>query len=147
MKVVLLKDVAGIGRKYDVKNVADGYALNFLIPRKLATAGTPQSIAHAERVASEQKSIENIQADLLRKNLKSLEETSLTISGKANEKGHLFAGLHKEAIVSELKKQKGIDILAEFIDLSHPIKEIGEHLISVKVHDKTTQFKLIIKAL
>ena len=52
MKVVLLKDIPGVGRKNEVKNVSDGYALNMLIPKKLVVPGTPASIAHAERLKS-----------------------------------------------------------------------------------------------
>ena len=52
MKIVLLKDVAGVGQKNDVQSVSDGYALNFLIPKKLAVAGTPKAIAHAKRLES-----------------------------------------------------------------------------------------------
>ncbi len=147
MKVVLLKDVQGLGRKNDVKNVSDGYALNQLIPKKLAVLGTPASIAHAERLKSEQDSERKIQEDLLFKNLASVEGVRVELSGKANEKGHLFASIHRETIVSELKKQKGVDILPEFLQLDKPIKEVGEHKIIFKVQGKTGGFILSVKAI
>ncbi len=146
MKVVLLKDVAGVGIKNDVKNVSDGYALNLLIPKKLAVAGTPSTIAHAERLKSEQAMERKVQEDLLFKNLSSIEGVKIEMSGKANDKGHLFASIHVEAIVAELKKQKGIDMLPEFLQLSKPIKEVGEHKIPVSVQGKTGGFTLVIKA-
>ena len=69
------------------------------------------------------------------------------MSEKANEKGHLFAGIHKEQIIPEIKRQAKIDMLPEFIILEKPVKEVGEHEISVKVADKTVKFKLIVKSL
>lgn len=146
MKVVLLKDVPGVGVKNDVKNVSDGYALNLLIPKKLAIAGTPQTIAHAERVKSEQEGERKVQEDLLFKNLSSMEGLKIEMSGKANEKGHLFASIHPSAIAAELKKQKGIDVPPEFLQSEKPIKETGEHKISVKVQGKTGGFTLVVVA-
>ena len=146
MKVVLLKDVEGVGRKNEIKNVSDGYALNMLIPRKLAVMGTPATIAHAERVKSEQDTERKIQEDLLFKNLSSVEGVVVEMSGKANEQGHLFASIHPEHIVTELKKQKGIDVLPEFLQIEKPVKELGEHKIPVKVQGKTGGFTLVVKA-
>src|SRR3989338_7023863 len=103
MKVVLLKDVQGVGRKNEIKNVSDGYALNMLIPRKLAVMGTPAAIAHAERVKSEQDTERKIQEDLLFKNLSSMQGLNVEISGKANEQGHLFASIHADQIVAAVK--------------------------------------------
>ncbi len=146
MKVILLKDVRKIGKKFEVKDVSDGYALNFLIPNKMAEVSTPQSLkkleAHKATAAAERK----IQEDLLMKNLKSLEGVSLTLTESANDKGHLFKGVHKEEIIAELKKQTQLDMAPEFIMLDKPIKEVGEHTIEVKVQDKTATFKLNITA-
>src|SRR3989344_29343 len=146
MKVVFLKDVSGVGRKNEVKSVSDGYALNFLIPRKAAEVATPQAIAHALRLQSDLETQRKIQTDLLFKNLKSLEDVSITIAGKANENGHLFAGISKETIASELKKQRGIDVLPEFILLDKTVKEVGVSEVSVKVADKVGRLKLIVTA-
>lgn len=146
MKIVLLKDVQGVGRKYEVKNVADGHAQNFLIPRKLVEVGTASAIARAERLKSQTETERKIQTNLLEKNFHSLHDMVITMTEKANEKGHLFSGIHKEGIAAELKKQKGIDVLPEFIDLPHPIKSIGENQISVNLSDKNASFTLIVTA-
>jgi ribosomal protein L9 len=68
-------------------------------------------------------------------------------SGKANDKGHLFAGIHKDEIINALKEQDRLDITAEYIDLEKPIKEVGEHKITVNVQGKTAEFTLVVKAL
>lgn len=147
MKVVFLKDVPGVGQKNEVKNVSDGHALNFLIPRKLAERGTPHATAKAERAKSEHETKQRIQADLLAKNLAALEGVRIEVAERANEKGHLFSGIHRERIAEELKKQKGIDILPEFIVLTHPIKEVGEHAVSVMAHDQAAAVTLVVKPL
>lgn len=147
MKIVLLKDVPGVGRKCEVKTVADGYAVNFLIPRKLAEAGTAAAVARVEQMKKATETEHQIQANLLEKNFDSLNGAVIAISQKANEKGHLFSGIHKETIAAELKKQKGIDVLPEFIELAHPIKSVGENQISVKFKNKTVSFTLIVIAL
>lgn len=147
MKVVLLKDVAGVGRRNEVKIVSDGYALNFLIPKKLAEIGSAAAIGRAERLKSEEGALRRVHEDLVLKNLSALEGISFDISSKANEKGHLFASIHREDIAAELKKQKGIDILPEFLVIEKPIKEVGEHKIPVKVQDKSAMLTLVVKGI
>jgi len=145
MKIILNQDVSKVGKKYEVKNVADGHALNFLIPRGLAVAATVGALKKLEiartMVAVEKK----VQEDLLLKNLKSLDGAKIEIAEKANDKGHLFAGLHKEQIIPEIKKQTGFDVLPEFLILEKPIKEIGEQTIEIKVQDKTVKFVVVVK--
>ena len=145
MKIILNQDVSKVGKKYEVKNVADGHALNFLIPRGLAVAATVGALKKLE-IAKTMVAVEKkVQEDLLLKNLKSLDGARIEISEKANDKGHLFAGLHKEQIIPEIKKQTGLDVLPEFLILDKPIKEIGEQIIEVKVQNKTAKFTLIVK--
>ncbi|MFM2357709.1 MAG: ribosomal protein large subunit ribosomal protein [Candidatus Parcubacteria bacterium] len=146
MKVVLLHDVSKIGKKHDIKNVSDGHALNLLIPQGLAEVATPATIKKAEKARLTLEAEKKIQADLLAKNIKSLEAVKVVTEGKASEKGHLFAGIHKEEIVKFLKDQARIDVSADFIKLDHPLKTVGEHPIEVIVGDKKAKFVVVIKA-
>lgn len=146
MKIVLLKDVAKVGHKYDVKDVASGYALNFLIPHKLAETATPVSLKKADLERKKQLSTQKEKEDLLVKSLKSINGITVKMAGKTNDKGHLFAGIHKEALIKEIAKQTDLELLPEFIILEKPIKEVGEHAITVKVGDKTAEFRVVIKA-
>ena len=146
MKIILLKDVKGVGKKYDIKNAKDGYALNLLIPQGLAVHATDKNLKEVDIKKRTDLEHSKIQEDLLIMNLKELDGIKIEMSGKANEKGHLFAGIHKEQIIPEIKKQTRIDMLAEFLILEKPIKEIGEHEISAKVADKTVKFKLVVKS-
>ena len=98
MKVILLKDVAKIGRKYDIKNVADGYALNMLIPRGLAVVATEQAMKKVETLKVNDTTDKKIQTELLLKNLEVIKNLTLNLKEKANEKGHLFAGVTREML-------------------------------------------------
>lgn len=145
MKIILNQDIPKVGKKYEVKNVADGHALNFLIPRGLAIAATASALKKLE-IAKAQLVVEKkVQEDLLLKNLKSLDGAKIEIIEKANNKGHLFAGLHKEQIIPVIKKQTGFDVLPEFLVLEKPIKQIGEQTIEVKVQDKIAKFTVVVR--
>lgn len=147
MKVILQKDIAKLGRKYDIKEVNSGHAHNLLIPQGLAILATKEAIKKAEIEKSRLEGERKVHEDLLIKNIKDLEDVTLNISGKANDKGHLFAGIHKETIVAELLKQTELQIDPSFIDMEHPIKEIGEHTVEVKGRDKTAKFKVVVTAI
>ncbi len=145
MEIILLKDVAKVGRKYEVKNVSDGHALNLLIPQGLAIAATRDAL---KRIESEKAIVEGerkIQEELLVKNIEGLKDITVTIIGKANEKGHLFAGLHREAISAEIAKQTRLQISPEAIQLDSPIKTTGEHMIEVKAGNQMAKFKVIVQ--
>jgi len=146
MKVILQKDVAKLGRKYEIKEVSSGHALNLLIPQGLAIPATKEAIKRTEIERSKHEAEKKVHEDLLVKNIKDLEDVTLNIVGKANDKGHLFAGLHKEAIVAELQKQTQLQIDPSFIQLEHPIKEVVEHTIEVKGGGKSAKFKVIVTA-
>ena len=147
MKVILLKSVPKIGNKYAVINVADGFAMNSLFPKGLAEVATPKAIARIDQLKATEELERKVREDLLVKNLKEIGGVTVEYAGKANDKGHLFAGIHKDEIIHALKEQDRLDITAEYIDLEKPIKEVGEHKITVNVQGKTAEFTLIVKAL
>lgn len=132
MKVILLQDMAGLGKKYDVKNVSDGYARNFLVPKNLAKIATPKAIKAIEAEKKRLEQEKKIQENILQKNLESLKDLKIVFDGKNNEKGHLFAGIHNQDISKILKEQSHLDIPAEIIELEKPIKETGQYKIKVK---------------
>ena len=84
MKVILSQDITGVGRKGEVKNVSDGYAGNFLLPKKLAQVATPAAIASAEKMKNQMEQDREIQKDILEKNIKSLKDLKVQIKAKAN---------------------------------------------------------------
>lgn len=146
MKIILLRDVQKVGRKYDVVNVADGFASNSLFPKGLAEVATPKAMKRVEVAKATDLADQKVREDLLIKNLNDISGVTIEMTGKANDKGHLFAGIHKDALVPALKEQTRLDIDAAYIVLDKPIKEVGEHKIEVKVQDKSVKFILNIVA-
>jgi large subunit ribosomal protein L9 len=147
MKIILIKDVRKVGKKYDVKDVADGFALNSLIPNKEAIPATPENVKRVETMKKKESDFKRVDEEILRKNLAAIRETILEISGKTNDIGHLFAGIHKEQLAVELKKQAHIDILPEYILLEKNLKEVGEHEVEVEAQGVKVKFKVVVKGL
>ncbi len=144
MKVILLKDVAKVGKKFDVKDVSDGFAFNFLIPQGKAKSATKDALEKVEALKALARDDMKVQEDLLAKSINEINEKVVEIEEKANDKGHLFAGLHKEQIAEILSSKIHSSISPDFIELEKPIKEVGEYTIVVKAHTHKAEVKLII---
>ena len=145
MHVILLHDVPKLGKKYSVVSVSDGHAANYLIPRKLAQYATKTAIAKAEKEQAQQKDTKRIQHDLLLKNVADLKGLTVTIMGKANEQGHLFAGIDAEQISTAIKAETHLDIPVEAIDLKKPLKELGEHTVRVAQEGAEATCTILVK--
>ncbi len=145
MKIILLKDIAKVGKKYELKNISDGYAINLLIPKGLAIIATPDALKRIELERSRDEGERKLHTELLLKNLAELDGKTITITEKANDKGHLFAGVHKLEIIPAIQNQTRIQIDSEHIILDKPIKEVGIHTIEVRVGNKSIKFNLEIK--
>ncbi len=133
MKVILLKDVQNLGKLGDIKEVADGYARNYLIRNKLALEATEANIAFIKsHMASLQKKNERKFNDA--QELKqTLEKLKVVIKAKAGEKGRLFGSITSEDIKKALKDQHNIEIDKKNIEIEEPIKIVGSHTIKVKL--------------
>jgi len=145
MKIILLKDVAKLGKKFDTKDVSSGFALNSLIPQGLAVSATPEAI---KKISVEKKVLDaerKIHLDLLLKNIGDLDGVNIIISAKANNKGHLFAGLHREVIVEEIFKQTKLELDPSFILLDEPLKTVGEHAIQAEGGGKKVKFTVTVE--
>jgi len=137
MKVILLKDVPKVGLRNDIRQVKDGYALNLLIPRKLAIHASPQALKNLENIKARETEKVKVNLENLEKELKKIGDIKIKV--KANEKGHLFAGIGKE----EIREASGIP--EENIVLKTPLKEVGEHEIEIKVGEKSKKVKVILE--
>lgn len=146
MKVILLQNVPKIGKKYEQKVVSDGYATNFLIPRGLAEIATESSVSRIMLRKSQSDTESKIHEDLLLKNLHDLEGVRVEMTETANDKGHLFAGIHAEEMIPAIKEQTRLEVLPEYIVLEKPIKTVGEHQISVTIQNTTVTFTLVVNA-
>lgn len=146
MKIILLKDVPKLGRKYDVKDVSDGHAQNFLIPRGLVAPATTQMVQKINQQKEKNDAEKKIQADLLFKNLDTIKKTTVTIKSKANEKGHLFAGVNKDDLIAEIFKQTHMNLDPETIILEKPIKEVGQHKVTIEALGKKADMTVVVEA-
>lgn len=145
MKVIFLSDVPRVGRKYDVKEINDGYAMNFLLPRRLAVVATPNELAALEKRQKDIVLEREVQEDLLMKSMEEIKNKVVTIKAKADEKGHLFSGIHSKEIVEFMMKENHISINVAYLDLEKPIKEVGEFQIPIKIGKNKSSFKLVIE--
>lgn len=145
MKVIFLQDVPRVGKRHDVKEVNDGYAVNFLFPKKLAEAATPKALADLEKRKQNIEIERKVQEDLLMRNLEEIKGKIVHLQAKADEKGHLFSGIHAKEIAEAMKKEHHADIGEEFIVLEKPIKEAGEFDVPIKINGKKSSFKLVVE--
>ena len=130
MKVILKEDVQNLGLQGDVVEVKPGYARNYLIPQKLAILFTKQqkkSIEEAQRV--EERKLER-EKDQLESVLKQVEDLSLSLKMQSEEDSKLFGSVTKLDIV-KLLEENGITIDKKYVDLSSPIKTLGEHQVNI----------------
>lgn len=131
MKVILIKDVARLGRKSEVKDVPDGHALNFLIPRKLAVIATPEQLRRVGEEAKQHEAQKEAAHEAFKAACVTLAEKQIPYAVDANEKGHLFKGISVDDIIAHLIKTEGITLLKQSVQLAHPIKELGVHPIPI----------------
>ena len=138
MKVILTQDIKGVGKKDEVINANDGYARNFLFPRKLAVEANTENMS---KLKGRQDSV-NFKKEQEKENAekikKQLSEMLLTIKVKAGENGKIFGSITSKEISTELKKQYNVDIDKKKILLKQAIKEIGTFTIDVKLYEGIT---------
>lgn len=140
MKVLLLKDVPKVGRRYEVKDVANGFALNSLFPRRLAEPVTKEIEARIAKLKHEAAKAGEVAQNLLAENLEILDEKTITMKVKSNEKGHLFSAIHKKDIVEAIRHDLDINIPEDALVLEKAIKETGEHEVTTEGGKKKVKF-------
>lgn len=146
MKVIFLKDVKGVAKAGEIKNVKDGYARNFLLKKNLAVEATPANIKKLEEKKLRMQEAE-IQKQQDAENLaKKLNEVVVKLSKKAGENGKLFGAVTAAELEEELNKL-GINIDKKQIDLQEPIKQTGEYNVKVNLYKEIKgEFKVIVDA-
>jgi large subunit ribosomal protein L9 len=147
MKVILKEDVESLGRMGELVDVADGYARNFLVPRKkaaIATTKNVKALEHEKRVIGDRMKKEKLSAE---EEAKKVGAISLTIPAQVGEEGKLFGSVTSKDIAEAMAAQ-GVEIDKKNILLEKPIKELGVFHVPVKMgHDVTAQIKVeVVKA-
>ena len=146
MEVILKEEVEHLGHRGDVVKVADGYARNYLLPRKLALQATEANKAVIEQMkssAARRSATEKVQAEEL---LTKLEPLTLSFTRKSGENGHLFGSVTSSDIAAELATQ-GFEVDRRKIQLPEPLKSVGDFKVAVKLHrEVTAQLKVKVVA-
>jgi large subunit ribosomal protein L9 len=132
MKVIILQDIKGVGKKHDVKDVADGYARNFLLPNKLAEIATPSALKQLEVKKSETDKNEQEFKKRVEELLRQMSGRALEFFLKTDETGSVFGSVNKDAILKALRDTGLVTKERVEIELAHPLKEFGEHKIGIR---------------
>lgn len=140
MQVVLTKDVKGTGRANEVVSVKDGFALNFLIARKLAIPASAMALKQAETRKAQAAAKGELDAKLIGERLVSLAETKLEFVKKANEQGHLYDAVDAK----EIAEKAGITV--DSIRIEKPFKDLGEHEVPVAFGEQFGKLTITISA-
>lgn len=143
MEILLLQDIPGVGKKSDLIVVGDGFALNFLLPRRAALVATPlvrkRYADLIKRRAEERETEKSAKSDAAA----ALSGKSIEMVKKATKTGKLYAGITEDHLAEEIQKQLGVKVKADDIDLSEHIKALGDHPVTVKMGDE--KVKLTVK--
>lgn len=135
MKVILIQDIKGVGKKDEIINANDGYARNFLFPKKLAVEANTQNMSLLQGRKDSinyKKEQEKEKANEIKNKLSKI---LLTIKVKAGENGKIFGSITSKEITTELKNQYKIEIDKKKVNLKEPIKELGEFNIEIKLYE------------
>ena len=146
MKVVFLKDVRGVGKKNEIKDVADGYAQNFLFPHKAAEVATDarvrelQALEAAEALARK-KEEEQADAKVL-----SIKGKRVTITARATPKGGLFKGITAQDVARAILGEHSLQFKEDAVHIPTPIKTVGEHIATVSSKQQTASVTVVVVA-
>lgn len=146
MKVILLEDVKTLGKKGEIVNVNDGYARNFILPKKLGMEATAKNMNDLKlQKANEEKVAQKILQEAKELAAK-LEAGKVEVSIKVGEGGRTFGSVSSKEIAAAVKEQMGYEIDKKKIQLKDAIKGLGEHGVPVKLHPKVTaELKVIVR--
>ena len=148
MKVILLADIKGVGKKGQVINASDGHARNFLLPRNLAKEATKDAMTQLENKNKSEEHKRQVELENAQALKKTLEEKIVKLQTKTGENGRLFGSITNKEIAQALAEQAGITIDKKKITITEPIKSVGEKVVDVRLHtDVLVKLKVDIQPL
>lgn len=136
MRVIILQNTKGLGEIGDVKNVADGYARNFLFPRKIAKLATDVALKEVDALKRKLEAMQKLEKENIAKLAEQLKDVVLEFSRKATKTGKLYSAVTKEGIAETLSKQSKFKIEPDSVNLDEHkghIKQLGEHMVKVEL--------------
>lgn len=138
MKVILLKDIKGTGKKGEIITVSDGHARNYLFPRNLAEPATQGNVKVLKKKKEAKAREEQELLEAAKALAEKLEGIGLVLKSKAGEGGRLFGSITSMDVAKELKETHGLTVDKRKIQMDGHIKEMGEHAVEIKLHPEVT---------
>ncbi len=146
MKVIFLQDIRTIGKKFEVREVSDGYARNFLFPGKLAEPATPDALKKLEAMKAAREKENNEEKARREALAKKISAVKLEFELKADKSGAVFGSVNKDSIAKALREHHLIGPERVDIELKYPIKEIGEYAVTIDLKKGVTaKLKITVK--
>ena len=138
MKVILLQDVKALGKKGEVVNVNDGYARNFILPKKLGVEANGKNLNDLKLQKNKEAKVAQEHLDAAKKLAEELKAGKVVLTMKVGEGGRTFGSVSSKEIAEAVKEQMHLDIDKKKIQLKEQIKTLGTHIVSVKLHPEVT---------
>ena len=146
MKVILLQDVKSLGKKGEIVNVNDGYARNFILPKKLGVEATGKNLNDLKLQKNNEKKVAQENLDAAKKLAAELAEGKVELAIKVGEGGRAFGSVSSKEIAVAVKEQMNLEVDKKKIQLKEAIKSLGTHIVSVKLHPEVTaELKVVVK--
>lgn len=145
MKVILLEDVKVLGKKGQIVNINDGYARNFVLPKKLGVEATAKNLNDLKLQNANKEKLAQEALDAAKELAQKLEAGKVVLTIKTGEGGKVFGSVSSKEIATEVKNQMGYEIDKKKIQLKDAIKTLGTHTVPVKLHQKVTaELKVVV---
>jgi large subunit ribosomal protein L9 len=146
MEIILLQDVEKVGKKGEVANVSEGYARNYLFPRKLAEMATPGRITQVRKIMDQKEAQARREAERAEETRDLLAKTVLTIPAPVGSGDRLFGSITNQDIASAIYAARKIRVDKRSVDLEDPIKMVGTYMVKVEVHNSVepAEVKVIV---
>jgi large subunit ribosomal protein L9 len=146
MEIILLQDVDKLGKKGDMAQVAEGYARNFLLPRKLAEIATPARITVARQIMEDKAAVARREAERADETREMLAKTVLTITAPVGTSDRLFGSVTNQDIADAIYEARKIRVDKHNVELEEPIKTVGTYMVKVAVHSSVepAEVKVIV---
>ena len=138
MKVILLQDVKSLGKKGEIVNVNDGYARNFILPKKLGLEANGKNMNDLKLQKNNEAKVAKEHLEAAKELAKQLEVGKVEVAIKVGEGGKVFGSVSNKEIAAEVKKQLGLEIDKKKVQLKDALKTLGTHKVPVKLHPEVT---------
>lgn len=146
MKVILLENVKSLGKKGEIVNVNDGYARNFILPKKLGVEATGKNLNDLKLQKNNEKKVAQENLDAAKELAAELSAGKVELAIKVGEGGRTFGSVSSKEIAVAVKDQMQLDIDKEKIQLKESIKSLGTHIVTVKLHPEVSaELKVVVK--